>query len=90
MKLFKYNNSCEFTLSELERRIELIKIKLKAARVNAGLSQKEAAKHLGVSNKTLGNWEKGLSYPTVDKSEKICQLYGVPFDNLEFLPERSL
>lgn len=68
----------------------MLKITLKAARVNAGLSQKEAAKLLKVSNKTLGNWEKGLSYPTVEKSRKICQLYGVPFDNLEFLPVCSL
>lgn len=68
----------------------MIKIKLKAARVNAGLSQKEAAKLLKVSNKTLGNWEKGLSFPTVDKSAQICELYGVPFNNLDFLPEHSL
>ena len=68
----------------------MLKIKLKAARVNAGLSQKEAAKLLGVSNKTLGNWEKGLSFPTVDKSDQICNLYGVPFNNLDFLPDSSL
>ncbi|WP_270649194.1 helix-turn-helix transcriptional regulator [Limosilactobacillus mucosae] len=31
---------------------------LKAARVNAGMTQIQAAKKLGVSNQTLGRWEK--------------------------------
>ena len=46
---------------------EMMQVSLKAARVNAGMSQKEAAKMIGVSNKTLCNWEKGVSYPSADK-----------------------
>lgn len=34
------------------------KISLEAARVNAGLTQKELAEKLGVSNTTIVNWEK--------------------------------
>ena len=34
------------------------KISLEAVRVNAGMSQKEWAKKLGVSNNTVINWEK--------------------------------
>ena len=34
------------------------KITLKAARVNSGLTQAEAAKEMGVSTVTLGLWEK--------------------------------
>lgn len=66
------------------------KITLKAARVNAGYTQKEAAKELNVSNKTLLNWEKGISFPKADKVEKICVLYGVAYDNIIFLPSNSL
>ena len=66
------------------------KITIRAARVNAGLSQKEAADRLGVSNKTLGNWENGITFPPVDKIPEICELYGWSYDDLNFLPSDSL
>lgn len=68
----------------------MVKISIRAARVNVGLSQKEAADRLGVSNKTLGNWEKGITFPPADKIPAICALYGVPYDMLNFLPIDSL
>ena len=68
----------------------MVKISIRAARVNVGLSQKEAAIRIGVSNKTLGNWENGITYPPVDKIPVICELYGVSYDNLNFLPDDSL
>jgi len=66
------------------------KITLKAARVNAGLTQKEAAKRLNVSNKTLCNWENGLAMPKVDKIEPICALYNVTYDQLIFITSNPL
>ena len=68
----------------------MVRISIRAARVNAGFSQKEAADRLGVSNKTLGNWEKAVTFPPVDKIPAICDLYGVPYDHLNFLPTDSL
>ena len=68
----------------------MVKLSIRAARVNVGLSQKEAADRLGVSNKTLGNWEKGITFPPADKILAICELYGVPYDQLNFLPNDSL
>lgn len=68
----------------------MVKLSIRAARVNIGLSQKEAAVRIGVSNKTLGNWEKGITFPPVDKIPVICELYGVSYDNLNFLPTDSL
>ena len=66
----------------------MIQITLEAARVNAGYSQKEAAKKLGVSNVTLSNWERGVSMPKANQIIAICDLYRVPYDMLIFLPER--
>lgn len=63
-----------------------IKITLKAARTNAGLTQKAAAKALGVTNKTLCNWENGRTIPRITYIEKIIELYGVDYDNLSFCP----
>ena len=68
----------------------LFKITLEAARVNAGFSQKEAAKKLEISNKTLCSWECGKSYPNADKISEICSLYEIPYDCINFLPKSSL
>lgn len=62
----------------------MYKVTLEAARVNVGLTQKEAAKKLGISNKTLWSWEKGLSAPKATQTEDICKLYNVPYDHLNF------
>lgn len=67
-----------------------VKISLRAARINAGYSQKDAADKLGVSNKTLGNWENGVTFPPADKIQALCELYGLSYDNLNFLPSNSL
>jgi transcriptional regulator with XRE-family HTH domain len=68
----------------------MAEITLKAARVNKGLTQKNAAKALNVSNKTLSNWENGVSVPKANMIDSICNLYGVSYDNLIFLRKDSL
>lgn len=62
-----------------------VKITLAAARVNAGLTQEQAAKEIGVSKKTLINWEKGSAYPKPAYFDFMCRLYGMPKDFI-FLP----
>lgn len=66
------------------------KLTLKALRVNAGLKQKEVAKMLGKSDKTISSWENGLSFPRTEDIDAICKLYGVKYDNINFLPNDSL
>ena len=65
-------------------------ITLKAARVNAGYGQNQAAKILNITPKTLSFWENGKSFPTVDKVKEICDLYHVCYDDIIFLPSTSL
>ena len=60
------------------------KFTLKAARINAGLTQKAASDILKVSNKTLCSWENGKSAPKADKIDAICTLYGLPYDSIIF------
>ncbi len=60
------------------------KISLKAARVNAQLSQQEAADRIGVAVSTLRNWEAGKTYPKQPQIEKLCDVYGISFDVLFF------
>ena len=68
----------------------MAKFTLKAARVNAGFTQKEVANLLGVSNLTVSNWENGVSYPNAVQIDKICDLYKLHYDNIIFLPESPL
>ena len=67
-----------------------MKITLEAARVNAGYKQKEVAEILKVSNKTISNWENGVSSPTVLQAERLCNLYKMSYDNIIFLPSNPL
>lgn len=60
------------------------KMSLKALRVNAGLSQREAASKIGVSVKTLCFWEKGKAFPKQPMIEKICNAYGCTYDVINF------
>lgn len=67
--------------------MDYLKMTLKAARVNAGLSQKEAANKMGVTSGTLSNWERGRSYPNAINIKQIENVYAVKYDNIIFLPK---
>ncbi len=60
---------------------------IKAARVNAGYTQKQAAQALGVSETTVIKWEKGTAVPLADKFVEMCRLYNVSMDDV-FLPSK--
>ena len=62
------------------------KITLKAARKNVGLTQIDAAKVLGIAPSTLRNWENGITYPGQPEIEKLCALYNLKYDYINFLP----
>ena len=62
------------------------KFTLKTARELSGLKQSEAAEIIGVSTDTLGNYERGKSYPDIPVLRKIERAYGVPYEQLIFLP----
>lgn len=62
----------------------MLKISLAAARKNANLTQEQVASKLKVSVSTIKNWEKGTTTPVVPKANELCELYGVPYDCIEF------
>ncbi len=63
-----------------------MRLSLKTARELKGLKQSEAAKLIGISTDTLGNYERGKSYPDIPVLRKIEETYGVSYDKLIFLP----
>ena len=65
---------------------ENMRVSLKQARELRGLKQAEAAEKIGISTDTLGNYERGKSYPNIPVLRKIEEVYGIPYDRLIFLP----
>lgn len=63
-----------------------MKLSLKSAREIRGMTQAEAAKLIGISTDTLGNYERGKSYPDIPVLRKIEEVYGVKYSQLIFLP----
>ena len=63
-----------------------MKITLKAARVNAGLTLESAAKDLGISKNTLISYEKYRTMPDMEMGTAMASLYGFSVNDLIFLP----
>lgn len=59
-------------------------IRLNAARVNAGLTQREAADALGISKNTLLSYEKYKTKPSMEMGEKIAALYKTTVDAIKW------
>lgn len=59
-----------------------MRISLAAARVNAEMTQTQAAEELNVSKTTIINWEKGRTSPDAKMVRRIEEVYGTPFDNI--------
>jgi len=60
------------------------RISLKAARVNARFTQKEAAKAIGINPATLKNYELGRTVPDWNIVKKIEDTYQFPADYIFF------
>lgn len=63
----------------------MIKISLAAARKNAGLTQEQVANNLNVAISTVRNWETGKTTPKLPQADALCQMYGLPYDYIQFV-----
>lgn len=89
MKIFTYSLTLALSGSIISEKggdamNQPIRISLAAARVNADLTQKEAAKKLKINVSTLQNYETGKTCPNWDMIHRMESLYGIPMDYLNF------
>ena len=63
-----------------------MKITMKAARVNAGLTQAEVCEKLGINKGTLINYEKYRTIPDISIAKAMASLYGLSVNDIIFLP----
>ncbi|MDO4963005.1 MAG: helix-turn-helix transcriptional regulator [bacterium] len=64
-----------------------MKITLRALRVNAGFTIKEASYRLGISSVTLRSYENKKTKPNIDLLNRMLKLYNVKFSNFEYSNE---
>ena len=63
-----------------------MKITVKAARVNAGLTQAEVCVKLGITKGTLISYEKYRTIPDIATAKAMAKLYGQSVNDIIFLP----
>lgn len=60
-----------------------IKISLKAARINAKMTQDEVARELHRTKQTIVNWESGATSIKFTDLQTLSELYHIPIENLD-------
>ncbi len=63
-----------------------MEITLKAARVNAGLTQIQVANRVGTTKNTISNYERGITIPDMEMGMKLAAVYGCTVNDLKFRP----
>lgn len=61
-----------------------MEISIKAARINAGYTQKSAACELNISKNTLASYENYKTIPDVDMAQRIATLYGLSVNSIKW------
>lgn len=65
-----------------------MKISLRAARVNREMTLDDACALIGVSRRTLWNWEHGKTVPNMLEMQRISEVYQTPMNAIS-LPNVS-
>ena len=60
------------------------KITVKAARVNAGLTQEELANKMGVHRSTISSWETNPSTMQIKDAELLCKILNISISKIFF------
>ena len=56
--------------------------RIRALRAKRGLSQRDVAKHCGITQPTLSNYEAGTRDPTLQCTVRLATLFGTTIDRL--------
>ena len=82
MRDFKRRDRCHHVTCAPEEMNNEFSLRIKEQRKKHGLTQKEAAKALGIGQTTIANYENGTRVPDLTKVGEIADLYKVSVDYL--------
>ncbi|MDO4648335.1 MAG: helix-turn-helix transcriptional regulator [Eubacteriales bacterium] len=68
--------------------MDKLTVSLKAARVNADLTQSDTAKLMHRTKQTIVNWESGATDISYRDLLALCKIYGIPIEYIR-LPQRK-
>jgi len=60
------------------------RLSIKAARVNANLTQEALAEKMGVHRQTIAAWETNPAAIKIKEAERLCSILGVSFSQIFF------
>lgn len=63
--------------------MERFKISLKAARVNAKMTAKDVGEKIGKTEKTVLNWENGITPIPASQFDRLCKIYKISNDYVQ-------
>ena len=59
-------------------------ISIKAARVNAGLTQAEVAERINKTKNTISSYESYITAPDINTAQALAELFGVSVDDIKW------
>lgn len=65
----------------------ITKWRLASCRIQAGYTQREAAKAVGVTQQTIVSWEGGSTAPKMGEAQRLSELYGIPLAYMDWTKE---
>ncbi len=68
----------------------IIKDKLKELRKQKNITQEQLANHLGISQQSVGKWERGEGYPDITLLPAIALYFGITLDELMGINEAKI
>lgn len=68
----------------------IIKDKLKELRKEKNITQEQLANHLGISQQSVGKWERGEGYPDITLLPTIALYFGITLDELMGIDEAKI
>lgn len=63
----------------------MVKMTLKALRINKRETQEQTARNIGISTETWANYENGKTYPDVPIIQKIENYFQITYSEIDFL-----
>ena len=75
-------NYCIISLKLKTKGVSTIQSCFRTLRISAGLTQKEVADYLGISQVSVWQWENNENMPRADKLPAIAKLFGCDIADL--------